>query len=47
MVDNQIEEAFIFEDDAVLIKDWESKYYMEHKKGVLPRCGLYQDGLFA
>jgi GR25 family glycosyltransferase involved in LPS biosynthesis len=31
MVDNQIEEAFIFEDDAVLIKDWES-IFMEHKK---------------
>ena len=31
MVDNQIEEAFIFEDDAVLIKDWESKF-TEFKK---------------
>lgn len=30
MVDNDIEEAFIFEDDVVLIEDWESKF-MEMK----------------
>ena len=31
MVDNNIPEAFIFEDDVVLIEDWESKF-MEVKK---------------
>jgi len=35
MVDNDIEEAFIFEDDVVLIKDWETRF-IENKKKYFP-----------
>lgn len=35
MVDNDIEEAFIFEDDVVLIKDWEN-IFMKNKNKYFP-----------